>query len=303
MDERMEDGGIEAALGAAFLRLMEAAQRDHRLSTDIALICQKLAEEGVRSIPGTCWLVGLLDTPHSDSLRVVASAGEGVARLRDTVWSLSGTLAAEAMSGGRSQSAPASVERLGMGAPLPAGVQFALALPLYPHDHGSGKRDFHGCLLVLTEEGGFRDVECRLADAFANIINLAVTRAEVRLRLREAASRLETGVEVAVDLAASLNPLDVIHRLVQRAVQAVDADRAGVYQVDADDLVVEGSHDASGDTAVEGVRASLFEQPLFVESRTTRQAVRGGPLNIEALPETLQAPHRGVRHSLVLPLL
>jgi len=111
---------------------------------------------------------------------------------------------------------------------------------------------------------------------------------------------------VALDVAGSLEPREVIARILERGIHVVQADRATLSSLSDDHVVVEATHGRAGELTWVGQRYSLdyfAGQPLVQKAIETRQPTFGGGLASErAAPEFRQAI-RDVRHVAVIPLV
>src|SRR5256885_12031451 len=113
-------------------------------------------------------------------------------------------------------------------------------------------------------------------------------------------------VKVALDVAGSLEPREVIARILERGIHALQADRATLSSLSDDHVVVEATHGRAGQLTWVGQRYSLdyfAGQPLVRKAIETMQPMFGGGLATErAAPEFRQAI-ANVRHVAVIPLV
>ncbi|HEY4844789.1 MAG TPA: GAF domain-containing sensor histidine kinase [Candidatus Dormibacteraeota bacterium] len=113
-------------------------------------------------------------------------------------------------------------------------------------------------------------------------------------------------VQMALDVAGSLDPREVIARVLERGTHAVQADRGTMSSLVGDHIVVEATYGRAGELTWVGQRYSLdyFEgQPLVKKAMETLQPTFGGRLAAEkAAPEFRQAL-TNVRQVAVLPLV
>jgi signal transduction histidine kinase len=111
---------------------------------------------------------------------------------------------------------------------------------------------------------------------------------------------------MALDVAGSLDPREVIARILERGTHAVQADRGTLSSLVGDHVVVEATYGRAGELTWVGQRYSLdyFEgQPLVQKAISTLQPTFGGRLEVDkAAPEFRQAL-ANVRHVAVLPLV
>lgn len=113
-------------------------------------------------------------------------------------------------------------------------------------------------------------------------------------------------VQMALDVAGSLDPREVIARILERGTHAVQADRGTLSSLVDDHIVVEATYGRAGELTWVGQRYSLdyFEgQPLVKKAIESLQPAFGGRLALDkAAPEFRQAL-ANVRHVAVLPLV
>jgi signal transduction histidine kinase len=113
-------------------------------------------------------------------------------------------------------------------------------------------------------------------------------------------------VQMALDVAGSLDPREVIARILERGTHAVQADRGTLSSLVDDHIVVEATYGREGELTWVGQRYSLdyFEgQPLVKKAIESLQPAFGGRLALDkAAPEFRQAL-ANVRYVAVLPLV
>jgi signal transduction histidine kinase len=113
-------------------------------------------------------------------------------------------------------------------------------------------------------------------------------------------------VQVALDVAGSLQPREVIARILERGVHALHADRATLSSIVDQHVVIEATYGQAGALTWVGQRYSLdyfAGQPLVKKAIETLQPTFGGRLALDqAAPEFRQALAQ-VQHVAVLPLV
>ena len=111
---------------------------------------------------------------------------------------------------------------------------------------------------------------------------------------------------MALDVAGSLQPREVISRILERGVHAMQADRATLSSLSDDHVLVEATHGRDGQVTWVGQRYSLdyfAGQPLVKKAIETMQPTFGGGLASDrAAPEFRQAI-ADVQHVAVIPLV
>lgn len=109
-------------------------------------------------------------------------------------------------------------------------------------------------------------------------------------------------LDIAVDLAASLDPDEVVRRLLRRAIDAVDADRGSVSWIEGDELIIVDSQDPDATPLPVGSRWAIDLQSHTHRAVTTRQPVISGAIDPGNLAGPMRDALTGIRHTLSLPL-
>lgn len=113
-------------------------------------------------------------------------------------------------------------------------------------------------------------------------------------------------VQVALDISGSLDPREVIARVLERGIKAVQADRATLSSLEADSIVIEATYGRAGALTWVGQRYSrqyFAGQPVVQRAIETLEPAFGGQLAVgEAAPEFREALSQ-VRHTAVMPLV
>jgi signal transduction histidine kinase len=149
----------------------------------------------------------------------------------------------------------------------------------------------------------FTDSERRLMDEFAKRVSLALHRAQLLDTANRMARRLQVGVETAIDLGSVPDRGLVIHRLVQRACGAVDADRCTLGRIEGDRFVTDDSFDVEGfPTGIGDEWRIADHEALLAALLQQRPARQHGFDPAAATPEMARA-FAGVRHTAAAPLV
>jgi signal transduction histidine kinase len=109
-------------------------------------------------------------------------------------------------------------------------------------------------------------------------------------------------LDIAVDLAASLDPDEVVRRLLRRAITAVDADRGSVSWIEGDELVIVDSQDPQATPLPVGSRWPIALQSHTHRAVSSRRPVTSGVLDVSSLSGPMREALAGIRHTLSLPL-
>ena len=136
-----------------------------------------------------------------------------------------------------------------------------------------------------------RDItERRLAEESVRRLNAALDE------------RLRTGIDMVADLAATLDPREVLGRLLIRAGSAVRADRGTLLRIDADRHVVTDSYELASSGRFDR-RTRLSAQPLLERALHERRPVIVSPFAAAMLPAVDRLWGGGVRHLAMVPLV
>ncbi len=268
-------------------------------------VAQRVVDEASRLLPKVACLVGVVPPDRPNQLVFVAGtpgwAAEQVGRIHDLRET---RIANRVLIGGEpieshsfSHASPVATSMttgttidtarlIPLGEPLPDGRSRLGVLGYYR----PGRRPFS-------------DDERLVMDEFGKRVSIALHRAEL-LRLTESTkARLETAIEVAADLSGSLDPSEVIRRVLVRAVEVGRADRGVLLRVEGEDTVVEDFHDLTDLGDIIGYRHPIALQPLMREAVTRRQAVIGGRYDVSKILSPLEGSLAAVRHTATIPLV
>ncbi len=129
-------------------------------------------------------------------------------------------------------------------------------------------------------------------------------RAEDRVRALNAqlSDRLRTGVAMVADLAGSLNPSEVLERVLSRVVEALQAQQGVLLRVDhGQRLSVLNSHDTDGQRRL--TRGRPFPTlPVLEKAILTQRPVLNGSIADPAADRSVARWLDGVQYSAALPL-
>jgi len=163
-------------------------------------------------------------------------------------------------------------------------VPFTVASPI-----AGGRTSLGVLVLVKRSAAPFTDAERRLIEEFGRLVALALHRAELLRDARDSARRLQLTLDLAMAFASSMSAREVVQLLLNRTLEAVEADRATLSSIEADELIIEATYARSGELKWVGRRYPLDyleRQPLVKQALETRRPVVGGRLDVDgAAPE------------------
>lgn len=113
-------------------------------------------------------------------------------------------------------------------------------------------------------------------------------------------------IQIALDVAGSLDPREVIARILERGTRAVQADRTTLSSLVDDHVVIEATYGRAGELTWVGQRYSLdyFEgQPLLKKAIDTLRPAFGGRLAADRAAPEFREALTSVRHVAVVPLV
>jgi len=119
-------------------------------------------------------------------------------------------------------------------------------------------------------------------------------------------ARLQLAVDVALDLARSLDVGEVVRRLVRRAAVATGADRCVLLRIEGGEdgeMVTEAAYDVSGFEGGVGSRQPIVMQEMVQDAIRSRQAVLAGQQNLAVMPPKLQRALGDVTYTATMPLV
>jgi signal transduction histidine kinase len=304
------DASTHAELAIARRRLEALVRSTDALWRPLpfAELAKLAVQECERLIPGAQAAVALIDRQRHEHVEFFAVSDGWAAplhgrrlRIADTSFvrvALEKLKPAEFADVGRLRSATAGVI-----SDAPARV-CARLVPLDVGERLADGRPALGVFNVFRDGGtGFTDEERALVDEFGRRVSLALHRAELLEQAHDTALRLETALQAAADISASLDPAQVIRAVLMRAVEAGRADRGVLLRLEGPDTVVEDYYDVDGERDLIGYRHPITYQPLMRRAVTARAPVLGGRYEVERLEEPLASALAGVRHTATIPLV
>jgi signal transduction histidine kinase len=147
----------------------------------------------------------------------------------------------------------------------------------------------------------YSPTERELMDELAIRAGLALHRAELLAAAQRAATRLQAGIELTVDLASALDSSEVIRRLLRRALVLLEADRSVLARVEGDQIAIDDAYDTEGRAAGVGERYEISFRPTVQQAIVSGQMAFGAPA-LFGLPDAVRAAYAEMRHTATCPL-
>jgi PAS domain S-box-containing protein len=225
---------------------------------------------------------------------IVELAPDGILAFDDRGRILLFNRGAERLFGVRSPSAPRlTVEDL-----FPGGLPSAAAAPVEVTGRRADGAEFPAEVSVSQLEIGGGVVTTAIC---RDITERRRAEDAVRALNDELNTRLRTGIDLVADLAGSLNPGEVMERLLSRLAETVGAQQGVLLGVDGDGLTVLNSHDADGRRRLQrGRRFPAFR--ILKRALDTRRPVLNGTFTLDAVDRSVATWLDGVRYTVALPL-
>jgi signal transduction histidine kinase len=299
-------------LGGVVHELVGEAVEDPSAMDASDTLARMLVRQARRLLAGTECLLAVVPRDRADRFRVMAGAGPWAERQVDTEWPRTGTLAGRTLQDGK---AVESTRVRELGEPIASltgsGMKTVRVAPLWSDRPLPDGRQALGVLAFYrTTRVYFTPFERRLIAEFARLVTLALQRAELLRGAAEASARLRTGVDVSVELAVTLEPDQVIGRLVRHAASAVDVERVALLLVEgAEAVVVEAVDRSDAESSVPaGLRLPISDviaggEPVIARAVADRQPRPGGAYRVRGGGPLSEWGQAGVRHTLTLPLV
>ncbi|MBO0691186.1 MAG: PAS domain S-box protein, partial [Candidatus Dormibacteraeota bacterium] len=279
----------QRALGATARRLVAEAGHDLNAIDDTQQLAGLLIEQARQLLPGTEVLIGMVPAERQKGFLILAGTGSWGRTMVGREIPRTEYVAGRSLE----QSRPIETMRLQPDRGEPEGRNGS-------GHRGSALRDVLNTVRLVPfraprplpdgrqllgvvgwyrrTDSPFSPHERRLIDEFSSLVGAAIQRTELRRCAADAASRLQVGVGVAIDLASSLKREDVTQRLIRGAVEAVGAELGAVLEVDGQTAVVE--------------QTTADDPPLTLGLRFPLDAVRGvGGVDGES-PHTVEGDRR-----------
>jgi PAS domain S-box-containing protein len=299
---------VEERLGAAFRGIVEATGSDLERGGRLQPLAYSLVEQGRRLLPGLSCLIAVVPVARQDMLYCLAGSGPVAENLLNQSFLRQGTVLGMALADNQ------IVERTDMQDVDPfrdlfvaAGVNTMRVVPMGTQEPLPDGRSSLGAIAYYrADPRPFAPAERRLLDDFGALAGLQLQRAEFRAAAERSMTRLQLAVDVALDLARSLDVVEVVRRLVRRAAVATGAERGALLQLEGGEngeAVLMDAYDASGLETGVGFRMPVESIPSIQQAITSRMPVFGGVVDLEGFPVGLRQALGDVRYTATVPLV
>ena len=256
---------------------------------DFSSMPEQIIEEVRHLVTGADAVLCAVASEDRHALRIVASSSKSLRAGNEEV--PADSLAGQAARTGEPIEVTLPADAIVLTAGLqPQGAHTVRAVPFTLPGHvADGRAALAVLVLVKPDAAPFTEAERRLIDEFGRLAALAMHRAELVLEATASARRLQLTLDLAMTLASSLSPREVVQLLLSRTLDAVAADRATLSRIERGEIVIEATYARSGELTWVGRRYSLDYldgQPLIKRAFETREPVLGGRLEVaNAAPE------------------
>jgi signal transduction histidine kinase len=297
-------------LGGIVKHLVEAAERDPSTMDASEALARELVGQARLLLPTAECLLAVVPTERQEHFHILAGAGPWAEKQVGKQWPLAGALAGRTLSEGRPLEST-RVQDMGVLRHVLAegGIVAGRLVPLLSaRPLPDGRRALGVLSFYRTTPTYFTPYERRLIAEFSRLVTLSLQRSELLRSAADAAARLRTGVDVAVELAHSLETEEVIERLVKRAAAAVKAERVALLLIEGQEAVVVDAYDSTGHPAPAGARFPISDllsgdEPVILRALSERRPRMGGGFQVRGERSVSDWGQSGLRHTLTLPLV
>jgi signal transduction histidine kinase len=293
----------DEVLGSVTRELLTSEDRE-RGSDQLA---EFFARHGAAMLHDCEVMFSVVPAERQENFRILAAAGPWAEGLIGREWPQAGTVAGEALALRRPVETTRLQERTQsvLKSLIEAGaINTGRLVPLVGQDPLPDGRTALGVMgFYRRQKAPFTRAERRLIGEYSHVVTFALYQVELRAMAADAAARLRIGVDLAMELSSSLEPVPVVRRLLERAAAACTAERAALLRVEGEYTVVEDSFDTEGHPEALGYRHPIAAQPLMERAVSSGRPVIGGAYDAADLPPPLDKVLRAMTHTVTLPLV
>ena len=195
----------------------------------LELLAQDLAEQGLRLLPAVACLIVVIPLGRQDVLQCVAGAGPVAERARGLTFPRNETAMDMALADARvieSTDPRVVLPHRDLDVSAVATIRVVPMASQQPLPHGA--REIGAVAFLRIDPRPFDDGERRLLDDFGALIRTTLQRELLTTTELSATTRLQLAVDVALDLARSLDVGEVVRRLVRREGETTEGGRCAL---------------------------------------------------------------------------
>ena len=276
--------------------------------TDLDGLAAVIVEEAAALIEDVQCLISVVPQTASDEIVVVAGAGPWATRKVGSKWAIGGSLSARALlSGSPVETTNAPNETAYSEFFLTDGeIRIGRLIPIAGSESLPDGRQILGVLSYWREKKEFSDIERELMDAYTTHVSLHLVKFELRRIDNLVKERLSLAHRLGLDLQVSLDPHEIIGRLLVTTLGVVRADRATLSSVSDSTITIEASMGAGSEPTWIGRTYSqewFRSQPQVSQALSEKRAIVGGQLNADTASPEFRESLAQVKRTMTLPLI
>ena len=299
----------KGTLGMALKNVLESAGPGLRGLETVEDLAPLLVTHMRRLLPGFECILSVVPSDRPNRFQIKAGSGVWSESLVGNEWDQRGTVAGLAMRSRRTIETVEIQARSGLRETLAGGgIRSGCLVPLLSARPLPDGRRALGVIGFYRREQRFcTPYERRLIEESAGLVTLSLQRAELSRSITETTHRLEVGVDLAVDLAASLDPRDVVRRLLDRTVSATGAERVTLLRVEGEEYVVDDGIDQGHLPAPVGARFPLDavragNRAILQQAVRQRQPVVAAGFRVRGMAPRYRLALRDLTQSVTIPM-
>ncbi|MDQ6692651.1 MAG: GAF domain-containing sensor histidine kinase, partial [Candidatus Dormibacteraeota bacterium] len=269
-------------------------------------VAGRVANQAGRLVQGAQCLISIVPPERPNLFTIVAGSGPWAERQVGREWPWEGSVAGAAMQAMEVIETTALQSQSALAATLKDGdIDTGRLIPLTTGQtsDGQGRRSLGVIGFYRTGSVPFRPDQRALMDEFGKRVSLHLHRAELLESANRAKDRLRTGLDVTLELAAALDHRELIRRMLRRAVESVQADRASLARIDRDEMVIEDGYDREDRPFPIGSRFDLQRSSLAEQAIRTGQPQTGAGFASAIVDDSLRRLHADTRYWATVPLV
>ena len=296
---------VDRVLGTIFRNALRASGDELETEERLQEVARVLAAEGGRLVPDADCIIALIEPGRPGVVHVAGAGGPWASTMLGRHLPLAGSFVQRSVAAQRPiETTHAQEETVNRDVLLGGEIRSMRLVPVIASQRLPDGRTALGTIGFYSRHARpFTPRQRTLIDGFASLVGLSLQRAALLHAVRQTARRLEVAIQLAADISATLDERRVVHRMLDRLLETVAAERAALLRIDGEETVVEDSRDVLNLPDVIGFRQPVALQPLMSEALAGQRPVVGGAYDRRILPPQLQRALSGVRHTLTVPLV